>query len=97
MSDYSSIYQPCTPASQVAWSQLHCRASTVSAIVLQADAPAVRICVRLQVDAFLMPPACSGAGEAKRRATLLSRRTEWRALGIPEELHPQSMTDEELM
>ncbi|WIA08499.1 hypothetical protein OEZ85_007934 [Tetradesmus obliquus] len=54
-------------------------------------------CCDIQVDVFLMPPACSGAGEAKRRATLLSRRTEWRALGIPEELHPQSMTDEELI
>jgi hypothetical protein len=55
------------------------------------------VSVHLQVDVFLMPPAGSGAGEAKRRSTLLSRRTEWRALGIPEELYPPSMTDEELM
>jgi hypothetical protein len=53
--------------------------------------------MRPQVDVFLMPPAGCGVGEAKRRCTLLSRRTEWRALGIPEELYPASMTDDELM
>lgn len=44
-----------------------------------------------------MPPAGCGENEARRRAALLSRRTEWRALGIPEKLYPDSMSDEALL
>jgi hypothetical protein len=51
----------------------------------------------VQVDAFLLPPAGSGLNDTKRRSELLSRRTEWRALGIPEHMYPESMKDSALM
>jgi hypothetical protein len=50
-----------------------------------------------KVDAFLMPPAGCGLDEASRRATLLARRTEWQALGIPEDVYPPSMSDAALL
>ena len=51
----------------------------------------------LQVDAFLLPPAAGAAsapgeaGEARRRAALLARRTEWLSIGVPESDMPFSM------
>jgi hypothetical protein len=56
--------------------------------------PLCRLC---QVDAFLLPPAGGGLDESKRRAALLARRTEWMALGIPEDEYPQSMRDDQLL
>jgi hypothetical protein len=50
-----------------------------------------------QVDAFLLPPAGAGLDESKRRAALLARRTEWLALGIPEDEYPLSMRDDQLL
>jgi hypothetical protein len=49
------------------------------------------------VEAFLLPPPGSGLGEVRRRAALLQRRTEWLALGVPEEEFPQSMAVNNLM
>lgn len=55
------------------------------------------MCLSVQVDAFLLPPAGAGLDEVKRRAALLARRTEWQALGIPLDLYPDSMSDAALV
>lgn len=49
-----------------------------------------------QVEAFLLPPSDVGAGEARRRAALLRRVTEYSVLGIPVTDWPQCMREEEL-
>eukprot|EP00775_Hariotina_reticulata_P002565 gene2565-2867_t len=54
-------------------------------------------CCDLQVDAFLLPPAGAGISDTKRRSELLAQRTEWRALGIPENMYPDSMKDSTLI
>jgi hypothetical protein len=50
-----------------------------------------------QVDGFLLPPCGAGVDETRRRAALLARRTEWQALGIPEDEYPDSMRDDQLL
>jgi hypothetical protein len=50
----------------------------------------------IQVEAFLLPPTDAAAGEARRRAALLGRATEYSVLGIPEAEWPEGMRWEEL-
>jgi hypothetical protein len=49
-----------------------------------------------QVEAFLLPPPDAGEGEAKRRAALLGRATEYATIGIPESDWPESMARPQL-
>ena len=49
-----------------------------------------------QVEAFLLPPCDAGEGEARRRAALLRRATEFSVLGIPQGEWPEGMGDAQL-
>jgi hypothetical protein len=50
-----------------------------------------------KVEPFLLPPADSGAGAARRRAVLLARAVDYATIGIPRTDWPETMSKSEML